>query len=54
VFHWDYYYALYSWYVDWLTDEHFFDLIDELTSALHPWVAVASPWAAPPPSPGDL
>ena len=39
---WDFYYALYSQYLNWLTDDQFFDLIDALTSVLNPWVAVPS------------
>ena len=34
---WDFYYALYSQYLNWLTDDQFFDLIDALTSVLNPW-----------------
>ena len=36
---WDFYYALYSQYLTWLTDDQFFDLIDALTSVLNPWVS---------------
>ena len=34
---WDYYYALYSRWLTWLTDHQFFDFIDALTSVLNPW-----------------
>ena len=34
---WDYYYAIYSQYLAWLTDEQFFDLIDGLSSMINPW-----------------
>jgi serine protease AprX len=34
---WDYYYAIYSQYLSWLTDEQFFHLIDGLSSMINPW-----------------
>jgi subtilisin family serine protease len=45
---WDYYYAFYSHYLAWLTDDQFFDLIDALTLVLNPWVAPPASYAAGP------
>ena len=47
-FLWDYYYAVYSHYLTWLTDDQFFDLIDALTSVLNPWVAPPGSYSAGP------
>ncbi len=40
---WDYYYALYSYYLPYFTDAQFFDLIDALTSFVNPWVTPTAP-----------